>query len=234
MVKFSSPIKINKVGESDLPTKDRISPSRFMRKTSGRKTTSWKKLSSNSSVSSISSANPKTPANPKEVSNYAKTIDFSSSSFSQASEQARILPISPKDRRTPSISVRSTRSTRMGNCWHVVDDLINHRNRLKNGDGEAMAPLLRSGITIPNSDSSTIGNQSEAEVITKPTIVMESYNYYLVSGNRQVTYFPYSGNPYNCMNVLDYDVFPVYLGKDKCLIKVEVRTIVYRVVTNTN
>ena len=75
-----------------------------------------------------------------------------------------------------------------------------------------MAPLLQSGITIPNSDtsSSTIRNQSAAEVaevITEPTIVMESYNYYLVAGNRQVTYFPYAGNPYDCMNVLDYDVF---------------------------
>lgn len=106
---------------------------------------------------------------------------------------------------------------------------MHNRSRSTNRDGKTTAPLLHSGISIPNSDTSTstIGNQSEAEVVTEPTIVMESYNYYLVAGNRQVTYFPYAGNPYDCMNVLDYDVFPVYLGKDKCLIKVESSSVTY-------
>ena len=53
-------------------------------------------------------------------------------------------------------------------------------------------------------------------------VVTSSNNYFLLKGNKNVTFDQGLGNPYKCLTVLNYDAFPVYVGGDRCLIKIEV------------
>jgi hypothetical protein len=54
-------------------------------------------------------------------------------------------------------------------------------------------------------------------------VILTSNNYVLLKGNKNVSFNPGSGNPSKRLKVLKYDAFPVFVGKDNCLIRIEVR-----------
>jgi NADPH:quinone reductase-like Zn-dependent oxidoreductase len=59
-------------------------------------------------------------------------------------------------------------------------------------------------------------------------VIFSSNNYHLVKENKNISYDQSSHrNPKRDLIVLDYDVFPVFVEKDRCLIKIEASSIDY-------
>lgn len=58
-------------------------------------------------------------------------------------------------------------------------------------------------------------------------VILTSNNYVLLKGNKNVSFNPGSGNPSKRLKVLKYDAFPVFVGKDNCLIRIEASSVNY-------
>jgi len=79
------------------------------------------------------------------------------------------------------------------------------------------------------SETSSTNWSNEDDEIQSPMNRHCSNGYYLIEGNKQVC-FEVSNegdSPYCYMSVFDYDVCPLFVGSDECLIKVEASSISY-------
>ena len=78
-------------------------------------------------------------------------------------------------------------------------------------------PQYLKSILIPESrDDSTILSEENNPII------YSSYNYYLISGQKQVGYVKNIVSPIKSMKLFSFESYPVHLGQDKCPFKVEV------------
>jgi len=67
------------------------------------------------------------------------------------------------------------------------------------------------------------GVNGEGEADEEESVTFTSENYYVLKGNKSISYGFGCTNPREGLTILDYDAFPVYVGGDKCLIRIEVR-----------
>ena len=122
-------------------------------------------------------------------------------------------------RSTANHSVRST-ADQSARTTGWRKNLVNlaHGGRTRSEKKISRPSTQRNQNTTPTSK-----NEPEQHVKDDADLVVtSSNNYFLLKGNKNVTFDPGLGNPYKCLTVLNYDAFPVYVGEDRCLIKIEV------------
>lgn len=103
------------------------------------------------------------------------------------------------------------------------------------GNGKFLKKVLRKRSTgdelMKNTFVSTTQCNDRLDESTmqkgKDVILMCFNTYILLRENKQVVFDSGFRNPCNCMKVLHYDAFPVFLEGDKCLIMIEVSVLIY-------
>jgi hypothetical protein len=122
------------------------------------------------------------------------------------------------------------KSTGTGKFWkRMLDQLSNKNCNVKK-------PKLRNVEQKNIGKSDTLSNSNQ---ISEPSTTKQknengksssmnrgfSNGYYLMEGNKQVCFEVSStgdSSPYTYMSVFNYDVCPLFVGRDECLIKIEV------------